>query len=35
VGSSGFVEIAQRHGSAARALEITRGTRVTLRSPGA
>ena len=35
VGSSGFVEIAQRDGSAARALEITRGTRVTLRSPGA
>jgi len=35
VGSSGFVEIAQRDGSAARALEITRGTRVTLRSSGA
>ena len=35
VGSSGFVEIAQRDGSAARALEITRGTCVTLRSPGA
>ena len=35
VGSSGFVEIAQRDGSAARALEITRGTRITLRSPGA
>ncbi|HEX5072235.1 MAG TPA: SAM-dependent chlorinase/fluorinase [Gemmatimonadaceae bacterium] len=35
VGSSGFVEIAQRDGSAARALEITRGTRVTLRAPGA
>ncbi|HTK50834.1 MAG TPA: SAM-dependent chlorinase/fluorinase [Gemmatimonadaceae bacterium] len=35
VGSSGFVEVAQRDGSAARALEITRGTRITLRSPGA
>jgi len=35
VGSSGFVEIAQRDGNAARALEIARGTRVTLRSPGA
>ena len=35
VGSTGFVEIAQRDGSAARVLEITRGTRVTLRSPGA
>ena len=35
VGSSGFVEIAQRDGSAARALELTRGTPVTLRSPGA
>ena len=35
VGSSGFVEIARRDGSAARALEITRGTRVTLRSAGA
>jgi len=35
VGSSGFVEIAQRDGSAARALEITRGTRVKLRSSGA
>lgn len=35
VGSSGFVEIAQRDGSAARALEITRGTRITLRSAGA
>jgi hypothetical protein len=32
VGSSGFVEIAQREGSAARALEIRRGTPVTLRS---
>lgn len=35
VGSTGFVEIAQRDGSAARVLEITRGTRVTLRSPRA
>jgi len=35
VGSSGFVEIAQRDGNAARALEITRGTRITLRSAGA
>jgi hypothetical protein len=35
VGSSGFVEIAQRDGSAARALEITRGTPVTLRSANA
>jgi S-adenosylmethionine hydrolase len=35
VGSSGFVEIAQRDGSAARALEITRGTPVTLRPAGA
>ena len=35
VGSSGFVEIAQRDGNAARALELTRGTRVILRSPGA
>jgi S-adenosylmethionine hydrolase len=31
VGSSGFVEIAQRDGSAARALEIARGTPVVLR----
>jgi hypothetical protein len=35
VGSSGFVEIAQRDGSAARALELTRGTSVTLRSANA
>ena len=35
VGSSGFVEIAQRDGSAARALEITRGTPVTLRPASA
>ena len=35
VGSSGFVEIAQRDGSAARALEIARGTPVVLRPPGA
>lgn len=35
VGSSGFVEIAQRDGSAARALEITRGTPVTLRTASA
>jgi S-adenosylmethionine hydrolase len=35
VGSSGFVEIAQRDGSAARALELTRGTPVTLRPASA
>ena len=35
VGSSGFVEIAQRDGSAARALELTRGTPVILRSANA
>ena len=35
VGSSGFVEIAQRNGSAARALGISRGTPVTLRSTSA
>jgi S-adenosylmethionine hydrolase len=35
VGSSGFVEIAQREGSAARALGIARGTPVTLRTSGA
>jgi S-adenosylmethionine hydrolase len=35
IGSSGFVEIAQRDGSAARALEITRGTPVTLRAANA
>lgn len=32
IGSSGFVEVAQRDGSAARALEIARGTPVTLRT---
>src|SRR5688572_28945558 len=32
IGSSGFVEVAQRDGSAARALDITRGTPVTLRT---
>jgi S-adenosylmethionine hydrolase len=35
VGSSGFVEVAQRDGSAARALNVARGTTVVLRSPGA
>ena len=35
VGSSGFVEVAQRDGSAARALEIARGTPVVLRPPRA
>ena len=35
VGSSGFVEIAQREGNAARALALARGTPVTLRTPGA
>ena len=35
VGSSGFVEVAQRDGSAARALELARGTPVTLRAPRA
>ena len=35
VGSSGFVEIAQREGNAARALARARGTPVTLRTPGA
>lgn len=35
VGSSGFVEVAQRDGSAARVLELTRGTPVTLRTPRA
>jgi S-adenosylmethionine hydrolase len=35
VGSSGFVEIAQRDGSAARTLEIARGTPVRLRTASA
>ena len=35
VGSSGFVEVAQRDGSAARALVIARGTPVVLRPPRA
>jgi S-adenosylmethionine hydrolase len=35
VGSSGFVEIAQRDGSAARAMGISRGAPVMLRAPGA
>jgi S-adenosyl-L-methionine hydrolase (adenosine-forming) len=35
VGSTGFVEVAQRDGSAARALAITRGTPVVLRPPPA
>ena len=35
VGSSGFVEIAQRDGSAARTLELARGTPVRLRAAGA
>lgn len=35
VGSNGLVEIAQRDGSAALALRITRGATVTLRAPRA
>ena len=35
VGSSGFVEVAQRDGNAARALSITRGTSVILRASNA
>ena len=35
IGSNGFVELAQRDGSAARALELARGTPVTLRPAGA
>jgi len=35
VGSSGFVEVAQRDGSAARTLVIARGTPVVLRPPRA
>ena len=35
VGSSGFVEIAQRDGNAARTLNVARGTTVILRAPGA
>jgi S-adenosylmethionine hydrolase len=35
IGSSGFVEVAQRDGSAAASLDIARGTPVVLRSPGA
>ena len=35
VGSSGFVEVAQRDGSAARELSLTRGTPVLLRPPRA
>jgi S-adenosylmethionine hydrolase len=35
IGSSGFVEIAQRDGSAARALKLARGTPVVLRPPRA
>jgi S-adenosylmethionine hydrolase len=35
VGSSGFVEIAQRHGNAARTLDVTRGSAVRLRAAGA
>ena len=35
VGSSGFVEIAQRDGSAARALQLARGMAVVLRTTGA
>jgi S-adenosylmethionine hydrolase len=35
IGSSGFVEVAQRDGNAARALEITRGTPIVLRPPRA
>ena len=35
IGSSGFVEVAQRDGNAARALEIMRGTPVVLRPPRA
>ena len=35
VGSSGFVEVAQRDGNAARTLAIARGTPVTLRTPRA
>jgi S-adenosyl-L-methionine hydrolase (adenosine-forming) len=35
VGSSGFVEVAQRDGSAARTLGLARGTRIILRAAGA
>jgi len=35
VGSSGLVEVAQRDGSAARTLDIVRGTPVMLRAPSA
>ena len=35
IGSSGFVEVAQREGSAARTMELSRGTPVTLRAPRA
>jgi len=35
VGSSGFVEVARRDGSAARELSIARGTPVVLRPPRA
>lgn len=35
VGSSGFVEVAQRDGNAARTLGIARGTPVILRTAGA
>jgi S-adenosylmethionine hydrolase len=35
VGSSGFVEVAERDGSAARTLKLVRGTPVTLRAPRA
>ncbi|HUQ83350.1 MAG TPA: SAM-dependent chlorinase/fluorinase [Gemmatimonadaceae bacterium] len=35
IGSNGFVEVARRDGSAARALDIARGARVTLRTSGA
>ena len=35
IGSSGFVEVAQREGSAARTMELARGTPVTLRAPRA
>jgi len=35
IGSNGFVELAQRDGSAARALGIARGVQVTLRTPRA
>lgn len=35
IGSSGFVEVAQRDGNAARTLNVARGSTVILRAPGA